>query len=428
MSTASPRTLAELLSAGAFIQAGIDSDFRASLGEIHGVEFNFLSAGAEQSPTEPTGPAEPASASADGNGLEVNQLVEVRVHTPRGARDFRGVRLAVIEDETWHWATSATNVYDIPELKEPQPYSEYLVQAARCIVGGLPIFIAEQDGDASTASPMSARRAAIAIVYEAGALPPRDCIMAGIEAYSGLIDERAALLGLAEKLQLTVQINGDYMQLFDGTTARFSPMDSIDGSRLISLNGSAWGLSPYHVLADSHYMAVEQQLFINGRYPGLQAQLDLDRGKAWLSNQDLGFEADAFVIATTTAQEFTWAWADRNLEGSPAAAASHNLHRFGADQAIPDLVRPRLPLSWAKQAALPHLAMPILGVFSLTSVALDAETTALVLVSAPELSLPEPSEAAIAATLAVAVPQGVDEKRARASYARLRGIELPQLP
>lgn len=30
MSTASPRTLAELLSAGAFIQAGIDSDFRAS--------------------------------------------------------------------------------------------------------------------------------------------------------------------------------------------------------------------------------------------------------------------------------------------------------------------------------------------------------------------------------------------------------------
>ena len=419
MSNASPRSLAEMLSANAFIQAGTDMDFRSLLGEIHGVEFNFLSSDNDD--------ADRTTKTAQTAEIETDQLVEVRVNTARGARDFRGIRLAVIEEDTWHWATSASEVFDIPELFEPQPFSEYLVQAARYIVGGMPIFIAEQarpHRTAETASTAAPRRAAVVIDYRPSKLEARTCIMAGIESYSGLIDEKEALLGLANRLDLTVEHNGDYLQLFDGTTARFSPEDAVDGQRLISLNGPTWGLSPFHVLADAHYMAVEQQLFVDGRYPNLRTQLDLGRGKAWLSNQQHGFEADAFVIATTTAQEFTWAWADRNLDGSPAAAASHNLHRFGKDQAIPDLIRPRLPLSWAKQALLPQLAMPILGVFALSNVPLDSETDALVLVAAPQLALPEPSEAAVAATLAVPLPAGVDEKRARQSYARLRGIEL----
>ena len=71
--------------------------------------------------------------------------------------------------------------------------------------------------------------------------------------------------------------------------------------------------------------------------------------------------ANAVLIATISDEEFTWAWADPKLKDTAAARLAGNLARFGIDEAVPELVRPHLPLPLARGHQLPHLALPILG-------------------------------------------------------------------
>ena len=105
-----------------------------------------------------------------------------------------------------------------------------------------------------------------------------------------------------------------------------------------------------------------------------------------------------------------------------SAQAAANLRRFGYDNALPELIRARVSIPEARSVRLPQLAMPVLGLWTLLPVQLPDGRQGLALTDAPAFHLPAPTPAATQATLNVAVPEGVDEHRARAAYRQARGL------
>ena len=352
----------------AFIQAGVDVAFSDRLGRVTSVEVNF------------DGPSDPSV---------LDQAATVRITSDRGVSDFQGLRLAVLKDGEFHWATALKD----SSQNSPQPDSDLVRGLARRLVDNRPAVLVAQ----------GEHEALVAVDFLDIYPDPRPSILAGLEKHSGMVDERRAVAGLANYLGIPAA-QRDSLALFDG-------------SHIADLPG---GLSARDVLADAHFLAAEHNFFLEARFPQLTADLDPGSARTVVTTAHGSVTVMSHLIATLSGDTFTWAWADRAFSASPAAAAAANLRRFGRDHAVPELLRPRVPIAVARRSRLPQLAMPITNLWTLIPVRLPDSRQGLALSDAPAFRLPAPTPAATQGTLEVPVPPGVDEQRARAAYQRLR--------
>ena len=388
-----------LYSAGAFIQAGIDAAFARRLGDVSDVEVNFV----------PTPPRQAANVEQTEHPEQedhpaLDQRATVRFTTANGTYDFEGLRLATMKDGQFHWATGLAEHSAIPEFRGPQPDNELLRGLARRLVGDRPV----------VRVPQGEGESLVAVDFAELDPHPTAVILTGVERsgdIEGGVDEHIATAELASYMNLPND-NPD-------TLAQF------EGSRIVALPHPSQhpGPTARDILADAHYLAAEHQFFLDGRFPNLSADLDPETSRTVVTTAHGSLTASAHLIATLDekAGTYTWAWADA-LASTKAAQAAGNLRRFAYDHAVPDLLRARVPVAYARQARLPQLAMPILGLWTLLPVRLPDGRHGLALSDAPAFRLPAPTPAAIDATLRIPVPQGVDEQRARAAYQRQRGF------
>lgn len=317
-----------------------------------------------------------------------------------GARDLPATEVARIAGGRWEWCRRYE--LEIPELHSPQPASDELLSAARTLHGNVPVLLAPSTGGAQV----------LAVGFRPEPGPIRNVLTLGLAGLDPLLDVRRALLSFAAARGLGVRSSPESFGFSDGTQVVF------EGDLPVAVSG---GMDLADVRADAHFFATEHQLLLNGTFPDLRVNLDIAQGRALLNEQ---IEAVALIIATVTADTWTWAWADPHLPPGPA----ENLRRFGVDNGIIDLVRPRLPLDRARQLGLVDAVKPVLGIWTHAFVPLNEETTAVVLLDAPALRLPGPdaptTPAAVQATLQAPLAADLDPQRARASYARLRGVVL----
>ncbi|RSZ65646.1 hypothetical protein EAH68_02550 [Corynebacterium hylobatis] len=317
-----------------------------------------------------------------------------------GARDLPATEVARITDGRWEW--SRHHELDIPELHAPQPASDELLSAARTLHGNVPVLLAPSAG--------ATRVLALGFRSEPG--PIRSVLTLGLAGLDSRLDARRALLSYAATRGLGVRSSATSFDFSDGTKVLF------DGDLPVVVSG---GMDLAEVRADAHFFAAEHQLLFNGTLPDPRINLDIARGRALLNEQ---VEATALIVATVTADTWTWAWADPNLPPGPA----ENLRRFGIDNGILDMARPRLSLDRARLLGLTDAVKPVLGMWTHAFVPLNKETTGVVLLDAPALRLPGPdaptTPAAVAATLQAPLATDLDQQRARASYARLRGVDI----
>jgi hypothetical protein len=317
-----------------------------------------------------------------------------------GARDLPVTEVARITDGRWEW--SRHHDLDIPELHAPQPASDELISAARTLHGNVPFLLA----------PSAGATRVLALGFRPGPGPIRSVLTMGLAGLDPLLDARRALLSFAATRGLEVRSSAESFDFSDGTQVFF------EGDLPVAVSG---GMRLTDVRADAHFFAAEHQLLLNGTLPDLRVKLDIPRSRALLNEQ---VETVALIVATVTGDTWTWAWADSNLPPTPAA----NLRRFGIDNGIIDLVRPRLPLDRARRLGLADAVKPVLGIWTHAFVPLNEETTGLVLLDAPALRLPGPdaptTPAAVEASLQAPLDPALDPHRARAAYARLRGVDL----
>ena len=377
-----------------FIRTGINAAFRERIGKATDVEFNFL------------GP----SAGDSEASYATDQLVEVRVSSAQHVADFRGVRLAVIAADTWHWTTSATEHFaDLPQSGTASTDVDRMVAYASLIVGNMPVLRAQQG-----------KNVAIVAVEFHPYLDFRQTLLRGLQHSSADTDEKEPALALARYLDMDSTEEEPYVHFSDGTTVHFE--QASHGVHKVS--GITPGLAAARVSEDAFYLSAENQMYFQGNFPDATVELDVDKATATVFYRGGQIAASAVLIATISAEEFTWAWADPELKNTAAARLAGNLARFGVDEVVPELVRPHLPLQLARGRQLPHLALPILGIWTLAGTTLADGRVGLVLLDAPQLHLPEPTPAATEATLEVTPPAWIDADRARAAYGSFRGVDV----
>ena len=377
-----------------FIRAGINAAFRERIGKATDVEFNFL------------GP----SAGDSEASYATDQLVEVRVSSAQHVADFRGVRLAVIAASTWHWTTAATEHFaDLPQSGTASTDVDRMVAYASLIVGNMPVLRAQQG-----------KNVAIVAVEFHPYLDFRQTLLRGLQHSSADTDEKEPALALARYLDMDSTEEEPYVHFSDGTTVHFE--QASHGVHKVS--GITPGLAAARVSEDAFYLSAENQMYFQGNFPDATVELDVDKATATVFYRGGQIAASAVLIATISAEEFTWAWADPELKNTAAARLAGNLARFGVDEVVPELGRPHLPLQLARGRQLPHLALPILGIWTLAGTTLADGRVGLVLLDAPQLHLPEPTPAATEATLEVTPPAWIDADRARAAYGSFRGVDV----
>ena len=377
-----------------FIRTGINAAFRERIGKATDVEFNFL------------GP----SAGDSEASYATDQLVEVRVSSAQHVADFRGVRLAVIAAGTWHWTTAATEHFaDLPQSGTASTDVDRMVAYASLIVGNMPVLRAQQG-----------KNVAIVAVEFHPYLDFRQTLLRGLQHSSADTDEKEPALALARYLDMDSTEEEPYVHFSDGTTVHFE--QASHGVHKVS--GITPGLAAARVSEDAFYLSAENQMYFQGNFPDATVELDVDKATATVFYRGGQIAASAVLIATISAEEFTWAWADPELKNTAAARLAGNLARFGVDEVVPELVRPHLPLQLARGRQLPHLALPILGIWTLAGTTLADGRVGLVLLDAPQLHLPEPTPAATEATLEVTPPAWIDADRARAAYGSFRGVDV----
>lgn len=377
-----------------FIRTGINAAFRERIGKATDVEFNFL------------GP----SAGDSEASYATDQLVEVRVSSAQHVADFRGVRLAVIAASTWHWTTAATEHFaDLPQSGTASTDVDRMVAYASLIVGNMPVLRAQQGNNV-----------AIVAVEFHPYLDFRQTLLRGLQHSSADTDEKEPALALARYLDMDSTEEEPYVHFSDGTTVHFE--QASHGVHKVS--GITPGLAAARVSEDAFYLSAENQMYFQGNFPDATVELDVDKATATVFYRGGQIAASAVLIATISAEEFTWAWADPELKNTAAARLAGNLARFGVDEVVPELVRPHLPLQLARGRQLPHLALPILGIWTLAGTTLADGRVGLVLLDAPQLHLPEPTPAATEATLEVTPPAWIDADRARAAYGSFRGVDV----
>jgi len=364
MDLTAPTSLSDVIADGALVQAGVDEAWRREFGQVTGVEF-----------------------SGD----------EVRVHRrDQAAVDLPGRQVAVIRGGEWTWEPAWPGVPDIAELHGSHPADDRLVAAARTLHGNVPVLLAPS-GDVTRV---------IAVGFRPSAGPVRESLIAGLAGISPEVDLERALLGFAASRGLGIRREGDAVSFSDGTA-----LTLVDG-RVTHVSG---GLSLAQVRADARYLSFEHQLLLVGRFPDAIVRVNIGRGTAMVADR---VQATAVIIATITGDSWTWAWADPHLP--PTAAA--NLRRFGLDQGIPELFRPSVPVDRARHLALEEVAKPVLGIWTHAVTRLNDTTSAVVLLDAPELHLPAPTEETVAATLQAPLDPALDRDRALAAYRSRRGI------
>lgn len=374
-----PESLTDLIIDGAIAQADVDAALHTSVGIITGVEFT--------------------SGSADSTDSELQEMpVEVRIHRRSApAIAAQGYLVAEIKDEVWTWMTPRASVFHaIPELDGPQQASNELLRAARTIYNNAPIFLAPS-GDIT-------RVVVLEIELPLGSV--REGLIQGLAQIDSRMDVTRALLAFATARGLGVHHDGYVMRFSNGITI------TLKNGSVSAISG---GLSLSDVRADSRYFSYEHQLLFSGHYPHPNTRLDVQRGVALINDN---IEAKAVIIATLTDDTWTWGWADPHLP--PSAAI--NLRRFGLDHGIPQLFQPRVSRDEALSLNLEDVAKAILGVWTHTFVPLNESTFAVVLLDAPSLRLPSPTDAAIAATLQVALAPELDQERAELAYRQRRAI------
>ena len=377
-----------------FIRTGINAAFRERIGKATDVEFNFL------------GP----SAGDSEASYATDQLVEVRVSSAQHVADFRGVRLAVITAGTWRWTTAATEHFaDLPQSGTASTDVDRMVAYASLIVGNMPVLRAQQGNNV-----------AIVAVEFHPYLDFRQTLLRGLQHSSADTDEKEPALALARYLDMDSTEEEPYVHFSDGTTVHFE--QASHGVHKVS--GITPGLAAAWVSEDAFYLSAENQMYFQGNFPDATVELDVDKATATVFYRGGQIAASAVLIATISAEEFTWAWADPELKNTAAARLAGNLARFGVDEVVPELVRPHLPLQLARGRQLPHLALPILGIWTLAGTTLADGRVGLVLLDAPQLHLPEPTPAATEATLEVTPPAWIDADRARAAYGSFRGVDV----
>ena len=377
-----------------FIRTGINAAFRERIGKATDVEFNFL------------GP----SAGDSEASYATDQLVEVRVSSAQHVADFRGVRLAVIAAGAWHWTTAATEHFaDLPQSGTASTDVDRMVAYASLIVGNMPVLRAQQG-----------KNVAIVAVEFHPYLDFRQTLLRGLQHSSADTDEKEPALALARYLDMDSTEEEPYVHFSDGTTVHFE--QASHGVHKVS--GITPGLAAARVSEDAFYLSAENQMYFQGNFPDATVELDVDKATATVFYRGGQIAASAVLIATISAEEFTWAWADPELKNTAAARLAGNLARFGVDEVVPELVRPHLPLQLARGRQLPHLALPILGIWTLAGTTLADGRVGLVLLDAPQLHLPEPTPAATEATLEVTPPAWIDADRARAAYGSFRGVDV----
>ena len=380
--------------AARFIRTGINAAFRERIGKATDVEFNFL------------GP----SAGDSEASYATDQLVEVRVSSAQHVADFRGVRLAVIAASTWHWTTAATEHFaDLPQSGTASTDVDRMVAYASLIVGNMPVLRAQQG-----------KNVAIVAVEFHPYLDFRQTLLRGLQHSSADTDEKEPALALARYLDMDSTEEEPYVHFSDGTTVHFE--QASHGVHKVS--GITPGLAAARVSEDAFYLSAENQMYFQGNFPDATVELDVDKATATVFYRGGQIAASAVLIATISAEEFTWAWADPELKNTAAARLAGNLARFGVDEVVPELVRPHLPLQLARGRQLPHLALPILGIWTLAGTTFADGRVGLVLLDAPQLHLPEPTPAATEATLEVTPPAWIDADRARAAYGSFRGVDV----
>lgn len=394
-----PRSLVDVISDGAIAQADTDAVLRSTFGPITGVEF--------------TGPA-PEIPGDEGAGPTPDAFVDIRLHGQTGDPvPARGVRMAVIRDGVWTWATTHNEGFDVPELHGSQPVSDDLVRAARTLAGNVPVLLAPHD---------EATASVVALTDHGPSGPLRQALISGIRELREDHDVHRALLGFAAARGLGLWADGETVTLSDGTQRI---MLTVRDGEITDLAG---GMRLDDVRADALFHSVEHQLLLDGLFPGPRVHLDLARAQAQITsehNPELGaLSAQAQVIATITGDTWTWAWADPGLTGSPAIQLIGGLERFGVDHGIPALLRPRLPLRQAQQLGLTDVAKPVTGLWAHAEVPLAPETTGVVLLGADVLRLPPPTAQALRATLQAPVDPTLNLRRAVGSYAAYRGVSL----
>jgi len=376
-----------------FIQAGVNAAFQDHIGKATDVEFNFL------------GP------STDGKGNFVtDQLVEARISSARQVFDFRGVRLAVISANTWRWTTTATDYWaDLPQSNAETTDPEDMIAVASLIVGNMPVLRA----------PQGEHVAIVAVDFHPH-LGFRQALLRGLRQSTADEGEKGPALALARYLDLDSTEDEPYVHFSDGTTVRFT--HPTHGAQKIS--SITPGFNAASILEDAFYLGVENQLYFQGQFPAATVKLDVDKATATVSYRGGQFVANAVLIATISAEEFTWAWADPSLKDSAAAKWAGSLARFGMNEIVPELVRPHHSLQFARTQQLPQLALPVLGIWTLAGTTLSDGRVGLVLLDAPELDLPKPTPTAAAATLEVTPPDWIDAGSTRAAYASFRGVDV----
>lgn len=379
MQLPAPETLADVIADGAIAQADASAAFAASIGEVSSAQF-----------THGETPA--------------GQRTEVIVSSRQsGTRTFAARPVATITGGDWTWLHDVD--FDIPELTGTQRAGDDVLSAARTLHGNAPALLV----------PGSTGATAVVIETDLPQAPPRTALITGLASLPAGVDTHRALLGFAADRGLGLSVTGGRYDFSDGTTVTL-----VDG-RVTDVSG---GMTLDDVRADAFYHSVEHQFFLEGVLPDARVSADPARGTATVSTADATLTTSATVLATVTGETWRWAWADRALRGTPGAAGALNLHRFGMDQGIPEFFTAELALAHARELKLHVAAKPVVHRWTHATVQLDEDTWAVLLLDDERLHLPEPSREAVAATLARPLPDGVDVRRAVASYARLRGLRV----
>ncbi|MDK8504109.1 DUF6882 domain-containing protein [Corynebacterium accolens] len=388
-------SLAQATRDACFIQAGLDAAFRARLGDTTDVEFNFLT----------------PSTDAEGR-LSHNQPVEIRCSSSSDVKDFRGTRIAVIDragSPAWRWAMQAEA--DLPQGgDDPAKF----IPLARLLAGNAPVLRARQ-GD---------HEAIIAVDFHPRLDFPTS-IAAGLRRSSPDTDERRAVHELAHHLGITVAESAadaateTAEHYSEGTTLHFS--SALGAPQITAIEP---GMKDTRIIEDAFYYGMEHQLYFQGNFPESTVHLNADEATAEIRYSGGKSEAMAVLIATISEEQFLWAWADPAVKDTAAAQAAANLYRFGIDHQVPALIRPALPLDYARARQVPQLALPILGMWTLVGTTLADGRVGLVLLDSEALHLPQPTSAATEATLAATPPREINEAQARSAYASFRGISL----
>lgn len=167
------------------------------------------------------------------------------------------------------------------------------------------------------------------------------------------------------------------------------------------------------IRADSHFLSAEHQLLFEELVPAQPGVLG--NGVATFQTPRGPLTARATVVATITADTWTW---------NPGLTA---VQHFGAENQLPALCTPTLPVELAQKWNLERVMKPVLGIWTHAFIPLSADSYALVYLQSPALQLPPSSPDVVARVLQAPLPEELNRERALGFYCSARGLQRSDL-